>query len=138
MLTIFYMRPGRELDITIAKFVFGHEVKTTKKLIVEKAASGDRPLRYYSRDMQFAWEVADKMNISLIPVENGEWFAMVGAENRWSGPADFIKYLQAGNFVDAGAAVGQDAALTICLAAVKALQHRQKVMAPAPDLSLQN
>jgi hypothetical protein len=116
------MKPGREIDTLIAKHVFGHEVKAGSKTIWERTDSGDRPLRPYSKEIQFAWEVAEKMNISLLPIENGQWFAMVG--QRWSSPADFMKYLKDAQFMNAGAAVGDSAALTICLAALRATEKR--------------
>jgi hypothetical protein len=121
------MRPGRELDTLIAKEVFEHEVVSTKKGAVEKARTGDRPLRNYSKDISAAWEVAERLSISLLPIDNGQWFALVGDNGkRWTGPAEFLRYLQTGNFVNAGAAVGESAPLTICLAALKAIEHRKK------------
>jgi hypothetical protein len=55
-----------------------------------KRCQGERPLRRYSRDMTAAWEVTEKMNITLIPVEDHNWFAMVGKDERFKGPAEFL------------------------------------------------
>lgn len=131
------------MDIAIAKEVFGHEVKHTKKCVLEKASTGDRPLRAYSKEMAAAWAVVEKLNITLLPIENDEWFALVGeSSKRWSGPAEFMAYLQTGKFVDTGAAVGAEPAFTICMAALKAMEHRKKKdialdgPVPAQDLHL--
>jgi hypothetical protein len=123
------MRPGRELDCSIAQEVFGHRVYVKKRVLYEDAPKGERPLREYTKQMSWAWEVAEKMNISLIPIEGGQWFALVGPEFGWRSPADFIQYLQEGNFVNSGAAVGTDAPMMICLAAMKAIATRKAVEA---------
>lgn len=119
------MRPGRELDTFIAKEVLGHTIKVKQKELWEEAPKGERPLRKYSRDISAAWEVAEKMNITLIPVAGDTWFAMVGKHERWESPADFLQYLQGGNFVQSGAAVGNNIAEVICLAALKAIEVRK-------------
>ncbi len=119
------MRPGRELDTKIAEDIFGHTVLVKQKVLHERTPGGDRPLRNYSKEIQWAWEVAKKMNITMIPIEGGTWFAMAGKENGWGSPGEFIAYLTTGNFVDSGAAVGDDAPLMICLAALKALESRK-------------
>jgi hypothetical protein len=119
------MRPGRELDTFIAKQVIGHNVKVKQKELWEETPEGERPLRKYSRDMSAAWEVMEKMNITLIPVEGQKWFAMVGKDERFKGPAEFLQYLQSGNFINSGAAVGENIPETICLAAIKAIEVRK-------------
>ena len=120
------MRPGRELDTRIAREIFGHEVWATNKTLHERAELGKRPLREYTREMEWAWEVADKMKISLLPIENGQWFAFAGTLEGWKSPKEFIDYLQTGNFLEAGAAVGGSAPLVICIAALKAMEKRNE------------
>ncbi len=119
------MRPGRELDCAVAKEVLGHTVYVKKRVLFEITPEGERPLRNYSKEIEWAWEVAEKMSISLIPIENGSWFAMVGNEKGWKSPAEFIQYLQAGNFLTAGAAVGPSAPLMICTAAMNAVESQR-------------
>lgn len=113
------MRPGRELDTMIAQHVFGHEVVIKRKIPTEVTPAGERPLREYSKEIGAAFDVAKFLNISLIPIENGQWFALKGGNEGFKSPAEFIKYLAEGNFIDAGAAVTESAPLSICLAAMK-------------------
>ncbi len=127
------MRPGREIDTQISKEVMGYNVKVKQRELWEDTPLGDRPLRKYSRDITAAWEVAEKLNITLIPVENKSWFAMAGKDQRWSSPADFLKYITTGNFVESGASVDENPALAICLAAIKAIQSRK--VATSPDVT---
>ena len=116
------MRPGRELDVEVAKTVFGHQIFVKKRILHERTPLGDRPLRSYSKDMAAAWDVVEKMRIGILPIENGMWFAIVGSEAGWKSPADFIDFLQTGNFAKSGAAVAESASLSICLAAMNAHQ----------------
>jgi hypothetical protein len=118
------MRPGRELDTMIAQHIFGHEVVIKRKVPTEVTPSGERPLREYSKEIGAAFDVAKKLNISLIPIEGGQWFALKGKEEGFTSPANFIEYLSAGNFVDAGAAVTESPSLSICLAAMKAVESK--------------
>lgn len=118
------MRPGRELDTMIAKHIFNHEVIIKRKIPTEVTPAGERPLREYSKEIGAAFEVAKKLNISLIPIEGGSWFALAGKNEGFSSPATFIEYLSAGNFVDAGAAVTESPSLSICLAAMKAIESK--------------
>lgn len=118
------MRPGRELDTMIAQHIFGHEVIIKRKVPTEVTPSGERPLREYSKEIGAAFDVAKKLNISLIPIEGGQWFALKGKEEGFTSPASFIEYLSAGNFVDAGAAVTESPSLSICLAAMKAVEAK--------------
>jgi hypothetical protein len=74
------------------------------------------------------------VTITLLPVEDG-WFAMVGEKRGWTSPAEFLLYLQKADFVHSGAALGAKAPLTICMAAMKALEHRS---AGAPDGTVLN
>lgn len=118
------MRPGRELDTMIAQHIFGHQVIIKRKIPTEVTPAGERPLREYSKEIGAAFDVAKKLNISLIPIEGGQWFALKGKEEGFSSPASFIEYLSAGNFVDAGAAVTDSPSLSICLAAMKAVESK--------------
>lgn len=118
------MRPGRELDTMIAQHVFGHEVVIKRKVPTEIMATGERPLREYSKEIGAAFDVARVLNISLIPIENGQWFALKGGQEGYKSPAEFIQYLAEGNFVNAGAAVTETAPLSICLAAMKFVEGR--------------
>lgn len=118
------MRPGRELDTMIAQHIFGHEVIIKRKIPTEVTPAGERPLREYSKEIGAAFDVAKKLNISLIPIEGGQWFALKGKEEGFTSPASFIEYLSAGNFVDAGAAVTESPSLSICLAAMKAVEAK--------------
>lgn len=68
------MRPGRELDTMIAKHIFNHDVIIKRKIPTEVTPVGERPLREYTKEIGAAFEVAKKLNISLIPIENGGWF----------------------------------------------------------------
>ncbi|RZA26050.1 MAG: hypothetical protein EOP10_04855 [Proteobacteria bacterium] len=115
----------RELDLYMAQKVLGNKTYNDKngqpREMLESGQS--RPLRSYSSDMGAAWEVVEKMGISILPVEQG-WFALVGNAKGWESPADFINYLQTADFAHSGAAVGESAAATICIAAMKAIERR--------------
>jgi hypothetical protein len=67
------------------------------------------------------------MGISLVRVEVDAWFALVGPEasRGWASPIDLADYLKAGNFAGAGAAVGENAPLVICEAALNAVAKRK-------------
>lgn len=121
------MRPGRETDVRIAKEVFGHKVWAQGKILYENAAKGDRPLRSYTKEMEWAWEVVEQLKMTLIPIQGGEWFAFVGPVEKqgWESPQAVLEFLGAGNFNDCGAAVGTSAPLVICDAALKAVEKRQ-------------
>ena len=130
------MRPGRELDTMIAQHIFNHEVVIKRKIPTEVTPAGDRPLREYSKEIGAAFDVAKKLNISLIPIEGGQWFALRGQGEGFTSPAQFIQYLSAGNFVDAGAALTESAPLSICLAAMKSFQAQ--VLAEAEKTKTQD
>jgi hypothetical protein len=119
------MRPGREIDTKIAQNIFGYNVKVKQRELWEDAPLGERPLRKYSKEISAAWEVVEKMAMTLIPVDDDKWFAFVGHGERWKGPAEFIKYLQTSNFEHSGAAVGEELPLTVCIAALKAIENRE-------------
>lgn len=129
------MRPGREVDTLIAKHVFNHNVVIKRKVPTEETPAGDRPLREYSKEMGAAYEVARTMNISLIPIEGGQWFALAGRKDGFASPADFIKYLGAGDFQNAGAAVTDSAPLSICLAAIRSIESRMALEAQKNEVS---
>ena len=123
------MAVTRDLDQLVSQYVLGHQVIQQKKGgLKERTRLGHiRPLRAYSKDIGAAWEVAEKMQITLIPIEGGKWFAMAGKHEGWSSPAEFLKFLGSADFTHAGAAVEDNAALTICLAALAAIQKRDGV-----------
>ncbi|HET9240956.1 MAG TPA: hypothetical protein VFO10_27065 [Oligoflexus sp.] len=129
-------KSSREIDIFMASEILGHGVFHEKTgAIREQLPTGQtRPLRSYSEDIAAAWEIVEKLGITLLPVENG-WFALVGDKQGWSSPADFIRYLQKADFVHSGAALGEKAPMTICIAAMKAHEHRNEGL---PDDSLIN
>lgn len=118
------MRPGRELDTLIAQHIFNHSVMIKRKIPTEVTPAGERPLREYSKEIGAAFEIAKKLNISLIPIEGSQWFALAGKEQGYSSPAAYMEFLSAGNFVDSGAAVADNAALAICLAALKSVESK--------------
>ncbi|HEX4923282.1 MAG TPA: hypothetical protein VFV50_04320 [Bdellovibrionales bacterium] len=118
------MRPGRELDVLVAQEVMGHKVFVKNKKLFEETPVGERPLRLYDSDLNHAWEVVEKMNITVIPVQADAWFAFVGREHRWQSPAEFLEFLQKGEFLGCGAAVGKNPPKVICQAAINALQKR--------------
>jgi hypothetical protein len=129
-------KSSREIDMFMAREILGHDVHHEKNgTIREQLPSGQsRPLRSYSEDIAAAWEIVEKLGITLLPVEKG-WFALVGDKQGWSSPADFIRYLQKADFVHSGAALGDKAPMTICMAAMKAYEHRN---AGLPDDALIN
>lgn len=131
------MRPGREIDARIAQEVFGYQVIAKNKVLHETAPSGLRPLRSYSKDMQWAWLVAEKIRISIIPIENGNWFAFAGPEKGWSQPEAFLEYLKDGDFSRCGAAVGENPAQAICEAALVAHEKQKSQLQTEPSLTLQ-
>lgn len=122
------MRPGREIDTRIAQEVFGHKVWAQNKILLESAEKGERPLRRYSKEMEWAWEVAEKMKVALIPVVEGQWFAFVAPDDGgWESPQAMLGFLENGDFAKCGAALGTEIPLVICQAALKAAEKR------APD-----
>lgn len=120
------MNKPRDMDIFMAQNVLGHKTYYEKNgALREKLPSGQsRPLRAYSTEIAAAWEIVEKIGITLLPVDQG-WFALVGEKRGWSSPAEFLTYLQTADFANSGAAVGEQAPLTICLAAMKAIERRQ-------------
>lgn len=127
------MRPGRELDTKIATEVFGHKVWARGKVLYENPETGERPLRNYTREIEWAWKVAEKMKISILAIEGGQWFAFVGPENvdGWPAPETMLKVLEEKKFDGCGAAVGDNIAFVICEAAIRAIDKRRKAVAPA-------
>ncbi|MEK6555736.1 MAG: hypothetical protein AABZ31_10875 [Bdellovibrionota bacterium] len=127
------MRPGRELDCFVAENVLKHPIKVKQRQLWEITELGERPLKKYTRDMAAAWEIAEKMGITVIPVQPNTWFAFVGKGGRWENPAEFIAFLQKGDFLQSGAAVGEDPAETICQAAFHAIQKTPMAQAPTVE-----
>ncbi len=127
------MRPGREVDARVAQEIFGYEVWAKNKVLHERTPEGERPLRTYSKDIQYAWPVAEKMRVSLTATADGEWFAFVGPHVGWESPKTFLAYLEGGDFNDCGAAAGASAAQVICEAALKAIEKKKFHAAPMSD-----
>lgn len=120
------MSKPTKLDMMISQDVLGNVVNYEKNGSMRETLPGgqSRPLRTYSQDIASAWEVVQKLGITLIPIEQG-WFAMVGKGEGWSSPAEFLVFLQQADFAKSGAAIGEHAPMTICLAAMKAIEHRR-------------
>jgi hypothetical protein len=137
------MRPGREIDARIAKEIFGHKVWAQAKVLYENAPKGDRPLRNYSKEMEWAWEVIEKMKVTLIPIEGGQWFAFVGPQkligekNGWESPDAVLKFLEAKQFEDCGAAVGDNVPLLVCQASLIANEKRLAAAGATNDVNLE-
>lgn len=106
------MGPGADLDILVSTRVMNQTDES-------------KGLKSYSSNIKDAWEVMEAMGITLIPIEGGSWFAMVGPGEGWKSPADFLECLGSGDFVRAGAAVTESAPLSICLAALSAVEKRK-------------
>ncbi len=119
------MRPGREIDARVAQEIFGYEVFAKNKVLHESTEKGPRPLRNYSKEMEWAWKVAEQMRVSLVPIEGGQWFAFAGPSQGWENPEAFLTYLRAGDFSKCGASVNTDPAAAICEAALVAKQKIQ-------------
>ncbi len=119
------MRPGRELDVKVAQEIFKHEVIVKKKILHEVTPLGERPLRNYSREIEFAWPIAEMFKVALFPIENNNWFALAGSVDGWSGPEALLNYLQSGEFRECGAAVGDNVASLICQSALIANEKRR-------------
>ncbi len=119
------LRAGREMDRMISQSVMGRAVTQQKREVFESTEKGTRPLANYSTDIAAAWEVAEHLAITLVPVQEGSWFALVGRGERWKSPAEFIKFLGREDFLNAGAAVGTDAAFVICQAALNAVKNKE-------------
>jgi hypothetical protein len=119
------MKPGKEMDILVATQVMGHAISKQKQMVYEASHQGTRPLRSYSKNIEDAWEVVMAIGITMIPIDDGSWFAMVGPREGWKSPAEFIDCMQKGDFARSGAAVTQSAPLSICLAALNAVEKRK-------------
>jgi hypothetical protein len=127
-----------EIDAWVAEYVLGHNLILQKKgAIKERDRLGNiRPLRPYSKDINAAWEVVRELSITLIPIAGGSWFALVGKEDGWASPAEIFEYLKAGDFVQSGAAVAKNPALSICLAALRAVQKNKGLAFEGLDAAL--
>jgi hypothetical protein len=68
-------------------------------------------------------------------VEGDQWFALAGNVRRWASPAEFLKVVSLGRFKEMGAYVGTDAAFTICMASVHAVEGRKRSDADSVSLS---
>lgn len=125
------MSATRELDTFIAQNVLGHTVITKENSLWEVTASGERPLRAFSQDIGAAWEVVEKLGITIIPVQDSGWFAFVGNGKPWPSPAAFLEFLQKGDFMNSGAAVGENPAEAVCFAAMKSLEKKELDVVPS-------
>jgi hypothetical protein len=126
----------------VAERVLGHSVAQQKREVFEMTPKGPRPLRAYSSEIAAAWEVVEHLGMTVIPIENNQWFVLATGRDGFKSPAHFIEYLQTGNFVSAGAAVTDSAPLAICIAAIQAVESRRAAAeaglnadAPAPASS---
>ncbi len=119
----------KDLDALVSQYVMEHDVIRLKKggLRERTRQQHIRPMRAYSADISAAWEVVQKLGILVIPIADGTFFSLVGGEKGWNSPADLIQYLQTADFATGGAAVADSAPLSICLAALKAVQKRKAV-----------
>jgi hypothetical protein len=122
------MQEARELDKMMAEKILGHVLFYEQNgALKEKIPGGhSRPLAPYSTDIAAAFEVVTKLGVTLIPVDEG-WFALIGDRPVWASPAEFMSFLQKGDFVNAGAAVSPSAPMAVCLAAIRTLEHRLRV-----------
>lgn len=120
------MRPGRETDVKIAQEIFNHEIVVKKRILYEVTPVGERPLKNYSKEIEWAWSVAEKMKVALIPVEGNQWFALAGKIEGWAGPEALLHYLQGGQFPDCGASVSESAAQAICESALVANEKHKR------------
>ncbi len=121
------MRPGRELNTRIATEVLGYKVARHKGVLTEFRPNGERPLRDYSNEMEFAFEVAQKMKVTLIPIVGEQWFAFIGDPDSggWESPQAVLQFLEAGKFTNSGAAADENPALAICVAALKCAEKKR-------------
>ena len=118
------MRSNRDIDIKIAEQIFGHEVFTKNRLLYERTEKEDRPLHPYSKDMAWAWDIAEKMKISLVAIEGDQWFAFAASNDGWPSLDAFLEFLNKGNFDLCGAALSTNAAEAICKAALVVLDKQ--------------
>jgi len=107
---------GHEMDVLVARKIMGQNLENLHN-------DGDLHPRF-STKIEDAWVIAERMGITLIPIEGGSWFALVGPKTGWTSPAEFLTCLQAGDFMRSGAAVTESAPLSICLAALSAIEKR--------------
>lgn len=119
------MRPGREIDTQIAQEIFGYQVYPKNKVLHENAPLGERPLRKYSKEIEWAMEVAKKARVALLPIEGGQWFAFAANNEGWTNPTEMLQVLESGDFKNCGAAVSEDPAEAICQAALVAAQKKK-------------
>jgi hypothetical protein len=101
------MKPGPELDHLIARDVMGSSI-----------------VKSYSTDLNAAFDVARKLGVTLIPIEGGQWFALVGPSSGWKSPGEFLEFLSKADFARSGAAVADSPAYSICIAAYNAVLQR--------------
>jgi len=127
------IREGRELDLRIAQEVLGYAVIADGDEYYETTPRGNRLLPHYSTSMGAAWDIVERMGITLIPIADGMWFALVGHPEGWGSPADFVAYLGKGDYAEGGAAMNRSAPLSVCIAALSA---RAKSAQQTPSLKV--
>lgn len=129
------MRPGRELNVKIATEIFNHQVELIKGELYEIHSTGQFPLKDYSGEMQNAWEIVQKMKVTLIPIVGDQWFAFIGSVSNlgWDSPQAVLHFLESGDFASSGAALDESPSLAICMAAVKAADKRKSSLNEADE-----
>jgi hypothetical protein len=113
----------RNIDIQISNIVMGYTISQENDGTLSEASSEGliRPLRAYSSDINAAWEVVEKLDMTVMPVDAG-WFAFVGHRRPWASNAELLTFLQSAEFAHSGAAVGKNPSFTICLAALSSIE----------------
>ena len=116
------LKAGPDLDVLIARDVMGY-------IFCEKHQAWTLPNRgidfkcppFSSSDyMEWAWQVAEKMRIAVIPIADGRWWAVVDSGFQ-AKAGDFTWYER--EFNSGEACVSESAAHAICLAALKKLEQ---------------
>lgn len=122
------MEAGRELNAEVAIKVMGYRLATEAEpywnsLAVWIAPDGERweGIPHYSTDIAAAWQVVEKLNLSVMRDDGGGWAAAVlygvpYIEEDWG----------RGGYIDCGlhdGAYADTAPLAICRAALAAADH---------------
>ena len=100
--SINHVGAGRELDRIVAQSVMGRTVSQQKREVFESTEKGTRPLANYTTDISAAWEVAEHMAITLVPIQENSWFALVGRGSRWASPAGVHQVSRSGRLLERG------------------------------------
>ncbi len=137
------MESTQATDIRVAQEIFGYNVFQKENILFETTEKGDRLLSPYSQLMSCAWLVAEKVRVSLVAIENAQWFAFTASNDGWPSPDAFLEYLKQGDFELCGAAVSTNPAEAICAAALVAREKQKSTMGlhstpPIPENSTIN